>query len=656
MKALARLLRIVVAFAAVACTPASFAGGTPWPDAPYNHFANHAKLETVLGEFAAGFGLSLALQPDVTGLVNGRFASRNPTEFLTKLGGAYGFVWYAHAGTLFVSRASDVVTRGIAAPGGNVTHMRKALADLGVLEPRFGWGELTDSGVAMVSGPPSYVQLIDSTIRNLPARSHQLKVFRLHHASAEDRTVQYRDQQMKIPGLASILRNMVASGALSSTAPAQLGGGVGAPLRAAGSTSADGTSEAGASAAATAPAIAPAPQARGPKPTVEAEPRLNAIIVQDVPERMPLYQQVIEQLDVATPQIEIEAMIIDISSQRASELGVNWSGRVGTVNFGFGQPVDPGAGGTASFTSGSTAAGNYLMAQLHALQTRGDAEIQSRPSVLTSDNLAALVDLSETFYISTQGERVATVTPVTAGTTLRVTPHMVQDNGRTLVQLKIDIQDGEITDRKVGALPTVTNSSVSTEATVQQGEALLIAGHSSRRDITQKQQLPLVGDVPVLGLLFSNKTRNVEKRDRLFLIRPRVVGADPVPMAQAASAPASAPAPAIAASTAATPVPDSRGELRYPELALLKAEPPAAPATPVAPQAVEPAPVLVDTRGELRYPWLAWAVAPQPAAPPPPAAPAPVLEEVTRPFRKDPALPVKPYRPAPSNEPQKVQP
>ena len=169
----------------------------------------------MLADFATGFSLSLAIEPAVVGTVNGRFATKSPTEFVAKLASVYGFVWYTHAGTLFVSRASDVVTKGISAPGGNVASMRKALADLGVLEPRFGWGELADHGMAIVSGPPSYIQLVETTIRNLPARAQQIKVFRLRHASAQDRTVPYRGQELNIPGLASILRGMVGGAAVS---------------------------------------------------------------------------------------------------------------------------------------------------------------------------------------------------------------------------------------------------------------------------------------------------------------------------------------------------------------------------------------------------------------------------------------------------------
>jgi type III secretion protein C len=253
---------------------------------------------------------------------------------------------------------------------------------------------------------------------------------------------------------------------------------------------------------------------------VQSDPRLNAIIIQDMPERMPLYQQLIAQLDVPTVMVEIEAMIIDVSSERASSLGVDWSGNIGKISFGF----NADSGATLGISNPAVATGNPFMIQLHTLQSNGDAEIRSKPSVLTSDNIAAILDLSQTFYIRAQGERVATVTPVTAGTTLKVSPHVVQQGASTFVQLKIDIEDGQITSTQVDSLPTVNNSTVSTEATVRNGEALLIAGYSSKQDVKSRKQVPVLGELPIVGAMFANSETTLQKRDRIFLIRPKVIG------------------------------------------------------------------------------------------------------------------------------------
>ncbi|MDP3134821.1 MAG: EscC/YscC/HrcC family type III secretion system outer membrane ring protein, partial [Burkholderiaceae bacterium] len=244
-------------------------------------------------------------------------------------------------------------------------------------------------------------------------------------------------------------------------------------------------------------------------------------------------------LDLPTALVEIEAMIIDVSTDRASELGVNWSGRIGKVaNFSVGQTSTAAAAAKFGLSLGSLNAGSYLLSQLSALETKGDAEVQARPSVLTSDNLPALLDLSETFYIRSQGERVASVTPVTAGTTLRVTPHVLQQDGRVFVRLKIDIEDGRITDQQIDSLPTVSRGTVSTEATLPQGEVLLIAGYKSSQNFQSRQQVPVLGEVPIVDLIFSNKARSTQKRERMFLIRPKVVGLpEQLPAATAAVIP-----------------------------------------------------------------------------------------------------------------------
>jgi len=583
-------LRRAVLLLAAACAPA-FSGLPPWPDAPYSYFADNSPLDRVLGDFASGFSLTLVMQPGLQGTVNGRFTTSNPTDFISRLGGVYGFSWFTHAGTLYVGKASDVVTRSIALPASSISQMRNALTDLGVLEPRFGWGELADQGIVLVSGPPNYVSLVESTVRQLPAgaSAQQVMVFRLRHASAEDRTIQYRDRMLVQPGLATVLRELVAgrnsptSAVAASSVEPSAGGqaatrGLGSPL-AGTSTDSAGLSTGG-SAGAQAAAVASRPggstgssgrtslDSRSRMPaSIQSDPRLNALIFQDVPERMPMYQQLIAQLDVPTALIEIEAMIIDINSDKAKELGINWSARVGNTAIGFGQLTsNPGAGtlavvnGRGNVNSSTLAvdAGNYLISQIRILETDGNARIQSRPSVLTTDNTGALLDMSETFYIRVQGERVASVSPVTAGTTLKVTPRLIE-GAEPSIQLTIDIEDGQIQDRQVDSLPTVRRSTVSTQAIVRQDETLLIAGHASDQNIDTQQRVPVLGDIPGLGVLFSNKQKVVQKRERLFMIKPKLVSMPGselarAPLAMPIAAVPTAPAPVAAAPVAAAPV------------------------------------------------------------------------------------------------------
>lgn len=529
----------VVCGFAVVC-PGVWPAPAPWPESPYSYFAEGVPLEVVLREFAAGFSLGLVVESGVQGTVHGRFNSASPTEFISRLGGVYGFVWYTQSGTLYVSPAREAVMRTLPMPPGGAGRLRQTLIDLGVVDPRFGWGELPEHGVLMVSGPLRYVDRVEATLKQLPTVTRgalQISVFRLRHASADDRVIQFRDRQITQPGLASVLRGLmgvggvtVGGGVTDEKVASQPGAivplpalGASAPASPGGRTAANGAASGLGRSAGDSKGAGPAPGA-----SIQPDPRLNALVVTDTPERMSLYERLIAQLDVPAPLVEIEALIIDVNSERARELGINWSARGGSFSASFGvpQPVRQGMLALTLNSSGSNSAtgsqDNGFMAQIRLLESAGDARIQSRPSVLTTDNIGALLDLSETFYIRVQGERVATVSPVTAGTTLRVTPRVV-DGVQGSIQLTVDIEDGQIQDRQVDSLPTVRRSAVSTLAVVRQDEALVIAGYTSDQTISSEQKVPVLSDLPWVGGLFSSKARLVQKRERIFVIRPRLV-------------------------------------------------------------------------------------------------------------------------------------
>ena len=503
------LKRMILATALSLGLAAGAQAAPNWPNVPYSYYARDENLQTLLREFAGGFSLSLQLGPNVSGTVNGKFNANTPTEFMDRLGGVYGFNWFVYAGTLFVSRTNDMKTRSVSAMGSSISALRQALQQLGVLDPRFGWGELPDQGIALVSGPPGYVDLVERTVAALPmgAGGQQVAVFRLKHASVNDRTISYRDQKVVTPGLSTVLRNLITGGGGGAGAAAGQGGGQ-----------------------------APAPVAgksglRLREPTVQADARLNAIIVQDIPDRIPIYRSLIEQLDLPSTLVEIEAMIVDVNSDLVSELGVTWGARAGSTTFGYGN-LGLGPSGGLPLESGAALSpgtigvsiGNTLAARLRALQTKGQANILSQPSILTADNLGAMIDLSDTFYIQTRGERVATVTPVTVGTSLRVTPRHIESKNGARVELTVDIEDGRIQEeRQIDNLPTVRKSNISTLAIVGNDQTLLIGGYNSSQNSEQVDKVPILGDIPGLGLLFSNKSKTVQRRERLFLIRPKVV-------------------------------------------------------------------------------------------------------------------------------------
>lgn len=571
------LLAVIASALLLSAQPAS-AGTPPWTDAPYSQYAQNAPLDTVLKDFAGNFSLALNLGPGLNGTVSGRFNAKNPTEFIAKLGSVYGFSWFTHAGTLFISRADDQRTAAIPTANMASGQLREALGSLGILDTRFGWGELPDQGLALVSGPPAYVDLIERTVKSLPsvAGGQQVMVFHLKHASVDDRTVYFRDKEITTPGLATILRNLIlgtgssrngsnneafAAAAAQLRAAAPLVSDIPANATTATSVPLPGTSATGSNAG-TAGARAGGTRTR--TPSIQADIRLNSLIVHDIPERMPIYATLIKELDVPTALIEIQAMIVDVSNQRMTELGIDWGGRAGNSALGYNTPTSTTSSATSALTVNwaakstvststlSVDAGNYLITRLRALEGIGDATIQSRRSVLTLDNQGALFDHSETFYIRTQGERVATVTPITAGTTLRVTPHVVTYDERKLVQLTVDVEDGSIQDKMVDALPTVMHSGISTQALVNEDQSLIIGGYNREQEIQRTDRVPVLGEIPLIGLLFSNKTTDKQKRQRLFLIKPHVIA---LPTADGIVIPDSMPSNTADVPEATAPIP-----------------------------------------------------------------------------------------------------
>lgn len=538
-----RLSRWLLPALVFICANLAHAGTPPWADAPYSYYTHDNKLDTVLKDFAGSFSLALNIGKGVDGTINGRFNTQNPTEFINKLGSVYGFNWFTHAGTLFISRADDQRTGVIPAATNSTSQLREALNNLGILDTRFGWGELPEQGVAMVSGPPAYVELIERTVKSLPAATggQQVAVFRLKHASVDDRVIAFRDKEIVTPGLASILRNLIlgSSGGTRSGVNNEALASIAAPLRAApplfGETNTGiPAASAGNNASATnRPAAATGTRVR--TPSIQADVRLNSLIVQDIPERIPVYERLIRELDVPTALIEIQAMIVDVNSKRTEELGIDWGGRGNYGALGFGSQTSEARAGTLTLnltnTQGAVTptalvvdSANYLVSRIRVLEGIGDASIRSTPSVLTMDNQGALFDHSQTFYVRIQGERVATVTPITYGTTLRVTPRVVESDGQQLVQLVVDIEDGKIVEAAlVDTLPTVQRSGISTQALVIDNQTLVIGGYNSEQDIQQNDRVPLLGQIPLLGVMFSNKTTDRQKRERLFLIKPKIV-------------------------------------------------------------------------------------------------------------------------------------
>ena len=219
-------------------------------------------------------------------------------------------------------------------------------------------------------------------------------------------------------------------------------------------------------------------------------------------------------------------MLVEVDKATLDELGMEFGLRAGGVQYDFpGENIELG---TVSLYSGASSVvdpGRFL-ARIRALIADQNAKVLARPNIVTQDNIPAFIDLSETQYLRVTGERVAQIVPVTAGSLLQVTPRLVRKDSGEEIFLRVDIQDGSLTQAGEGS-PTVRNTVLSTQAVVNVEKALLIGGYNRDSENSNNYKVPLLGDLPFIGKAFSYTEKQKQTMVRLFLITPRVIELPP---------------------------------------------------------------------------------------------------------------------------------
>ncbi|EDP58973.1 type III secretion system outer membrane ring subunit SctC [Vibrio sp. AND4] len=492
-----------------------------WPDQPFRYYADNDSLKDLLNNFGANYRISVSVSDKVNERVSGRFTPEDPAEFLDYLAQVYNLMWFFDGAVLHVYKATETRSRLLQLELLTARELRSTLISTGIWDPRYGWRAAENKGLVYLAGPPRYVDLVVQTAEALESRLVQksnstdelyVEIIPLKYASATDRQISYRDQEVTVPGIASVL-SRVLSGVQTQIKTTNQGDEAGANTTA--TTSKNVSVHGGAS--------------------VEAEPGLNAIIVRDTQARLPLYHKLVAQLDQPQSRIEVALSIVDISANDLSQLGIDWRAGIGAGNNSVLDIKTTGdvAGGDVTLGSGQTFKSlldvtnlNYLLAQIRLLESQGSAQVVSRPTLLTQENVEAVLNNSSTFYVKLIGKETAALEEVTYGTLLRIVPRIVGDRfvERPEINLSLHLEDGaQIPDGGVDDVPSIRKTEISTLATVKQGQSLLIGGVYRDEISHQLRKVPLLGDIPYLGALFRSTTDTTRRTVRMFIIEPRIV-------------------------------------------------------------------------------------------------------------------------------------
>jgi type III secretion protein C len=542
-------IQLIAVASACALSAACHAAEPPWRTSVYRYNAIESiPLKDFLREFAASQSLTAVIDDKVEGTVRGKF-EMPPANLMATMSSMHGLIWYYDGSLLHIQPASDATSQVVRLAHSRMDSLQKTLVKLNIADKRYPLVYDREENTAIVSGPKRYVELVQNAARSIDQNelargTTDVRVFPLRYAWAADYRVGQGDSQVTVPGVATTLRNLFAknrSGSGSSAAfdssrkrtmvklkgtdvrvplLPELGDGQGGPQ--------DGGGD-------------------GPFGTVlstpqfEPDSRMNAVLVRDSPERMARYAELIKSLDVKAGLVEIEVTIMDVSTDFVESLGVDWrfsngrvdlqTGRGGGPSPNFGTAVNPLSppndvvprGALLTALGGNV--GRFLVARVRALAEDGKANFIARPKIMTLDNVEALLENKSEFFVRVAGNQDVGLFNVVAGTALRVTPLIVDDASQRGVKLAIKIDDGDISDVLVDQIPVVRRRTIGTQAFVNEGESLLIAGYSVESDSQGDVGVPGLSKIPVLGYLFKSSEKKRNKVERLYMLTPRIVTA-----------------------------------------------------------------------------------------------------------------------------------
>jgi type IV pilus assembly protein PilQ len=299
--------------------------------------------------------------------------------------------------------------------------------------------------------------------------------------------------------------------------------------------------------------------------TVAVDERTNTMIVRDVAGNLNQIESLVRSLDTQTPQVLVEARIVEATSRYLHDVGIQWGGdatfspatgnptglafpsAVGVVggasdaqtptaglspftstvanpNFAVNLPaaVGTGSGGALGLTFGSIDNTINLAVRLSAAESSGMLRILSSPRVLTLDNKVARISQGTLIPFSQVSAQGVQTTFQEAKLQLLVQPHVTAD-GSVSLNVKINRDEPDFNQTSARGDPTILKREAETTLLVMDGHTAVIGGIFTRNTGRNLDQVPFFGDIPLLGLLFQRRRSSDQRSELVIFITPRIV-------------------------------------------------------------------------------------------------------------------------------------
>ena len=296
-----------------------------------------------------------------------------------------------------------------------------------------------------------------------------------------------------------------------------------------------------------------------PYGSIQVDEHTNSLVMQATRSDFERIIPMVAKIDKPTPQIRIEANIVETTKDTARELGIQWGGSYGGTAGSYPYSVLGGSSTTSAATSGTiisdianaavnfpvgtdaittagglgalgltfgTVAGNILNMQLNALQSDGKLNILSSPSITTLDNQMAFTENGERVPFVSYSDGEQEVSWEDAVLRLEITPHVIDGEN---MKMKILIKKDEVdTSRNVSGNPYIIKKQTDTTLIVKDGETIVISGLSKQRNSGGDSGIPGLKDITALGYLFKSDSRAETMEEVLIFITPHILGPEVV--------------------------------------------------------------------------------------------------------------------------------
>ncbi|WP_321494634.1 type IV pilus secretin PilQ [uncultured Desulfobacter sp.] len=263
---------------------------------------------------------------------------------------------------------------------------------------------------------------------------------------------------------------------------------------------------------------------------ISVDTRTNMLIITDTQAKVTQANELIYRLDKVTPQIMIEAKVVEVTKEFSRKFGINWnlsnassvtSGFVDDYSVSVNAATKVGISGDFSFFGLFGSSVSALNAKLESSEAQGDVRIVSAPRILTLDNKKAMIKQGQQYaYYERDDSGGSSVAFKDIDLLLEVTPHVTPDNR---ISMTVRLTKNDVGPENSLGVPSLVTNEAETELLVNNNDTVVIGGVIKTNQSQDSDGIPFLAGIPGLGYLFGSKSKTDDRNELLIFLTPSIV-------------------------------------------------------------------------------------------------------------------------------------